>query len=50
MRSILVLVDRFSKYVIFMVVPSTCTTTITVELFFRNVVKLFGLSKDIISD
>ena len=33
-----------------MAVPSTCTTEVAADLFYRNVVKYFGLPKDIVSD
>ena len=41
-KSILVIVDQFSKYAVF--VPASYTSCI------NNVVKYFGLPKDIISD
>ena len=50
MGSIFVVVDRFSKYVVFMAAPSTCTVEVAADLFYRNVVKYFGLPKDIVSD
>ena len=48
--SILVVVDRFSKYVIFMAIPQLCTANAAVKLFLKNVLKIFGLFKDVISD
>ena len=50
MGSVFVVVDRFLKYAMFMAAPSTCTTEVTVDLFYRNVVKYFGLPEDILSD
>ena len=50
MGSVCVVVDRFSKYAMFMVAPSTCTTEVVADLFYKNVVKYFGLPKDIVSD
>ena len=45
-----VVVDRFSKYTLFMAAPSTCITKVATDLFYRNVVKYFGLPEDIVSD
>ncbi|KAK4403123.1 RNA-directed DNA polymerase [Sesamum angolense] len=50
MASVLVVVDRFSKYGIFIVVPHACPAETTVELFFKNGTKYFGVPKDIVSD
>lgn len=44
-----VVVDRFSKYAVFIVAPYTCPVDVVMELFFKNVVKYFGLPSDIIS-
>ena len=33
-----------------MAVPSTCTAEVVADLFYRNVVKYFGLLEDIVSD
>ncbi|KAK9217719.1 hypothetical protein WN943_006347 [Citrus x changshan-huyou] len=49
-KSILVVVDRFSKYAIFMPAPHACPADKAAELFFKHVVKYFGVPKDIISD
>ena len=48
--TIMVVVDRFSKYATFM--PSTvgCTAKEAAQLFFKNVVKYWGLLRHIISD
>ena len=48
--SILVVVDRFSKYAVFIAAPQSCTTNAALELFLKHVVKIFGLPKDVISD
>ena len=50
MDSIFVVLDRFSKYAIFIVAPSTYTTEVAADLSYRNMVKYFGLPKDIVSD
>ncbi|KAL0380935.1 UNVERIFIED_CONTAM: hypothetical protein Sangu_0157800 [Sesamum angustifolium] len=50
MASVLVVVDRFSKYGIFIVAPHACPAETTTELFFKNVTKYFGVLKDIVSD
>ena len=50
MGSIFVVVDPFSKYAVFMAAPSTCTAKIAIDMFYRNVVKYFGLPEDIMSD
>ena len=49
-RSILVVVDRFSKYGVFIPAPNACPAEVAAELIMRNVVKYFGLPEDIISD
>ncbi|XP_072083760.1 uncharacterized protein [Arachis hypogaea] len=48
--SILVVVDRFSKYATFISAPTDCTAEEAARLFFKNVVKYWGLPKSIISD
>lgn len=48
--SILVVVDRFSKYGVFIAAPKPCTAEITTILFFQCVVKWFGLLADNVSD
>ena len=50
MGLVFVVVDRFSKYAVFMAALSTCTTEVATDLFYRNVVKYFGLLEDIVSD
>ena len=49
-KYVFVVVDRFSKYVMFIPAPDACPTEETTKLFFSNVVKHFGLPKDIVSD
>ena len=44
------MVDRFSKYAMFMATPSTCTAEVVADLFYKNVVKYFGWPKDIVND
>jgi len=48
--SVFMVVDRFSKYAIFMAAPSTCTAEVVADLFYKNVMKYFGLPEDIVSD
>ena len=48
--SIIVVVDRFSKYATFIAVLTDCTTEETTTLFLKHVVKYWGLPKYIISD
>ena len=47
---IIVVVDRFSKYVTFIAAPTDCTGEETKRLFLKHVVKYWGLPKYIISD
>ena len=47
---VFIVVDQFSKYAVFMAAPSTCTAEVATDLFYKNVVKYFGLPKDIVSD
>ena len=49
-KPIFVVVDRFSKYSVFMAAPEACPAEEVANLFFSHVVKHFGLPKDIISD
>ncbi|RVW23315.1 Transposon Tf2-2 polyprotein [Vitis vinifera] len=48
--SIIVGVDRFSKYATFIATPTDCTAEETTRLFLKHVVKYWGLPKFIISD
>lgn len=43
-------VDKFSKNVVFTLAPHECPTEKATRLFFSNVVKYFGILKDIVSD
>ena len=49
-KSVFVVVDRFSKYAVFIPAPDACPAEEAAKLFFSNVVKHFGLPKDIVSD
>ena len=48
--SIMVVVDRFSKYATFIPAPTDCTAEEAARLFLRNVVKLWGVPESIVSD
>ncbi|RVX07789.1 Transposon Ty3-I Gag-Pol polyprotein [Vitis vinifera] len=48
--SIIVVVDRFSKYATFISASTDCTAEETARLFLKHVVKYWGLPKFIISD
>ncbi|KAL0373943.1 UNVERIFIED_CONTAM: Transposon Tf2-12 polyprotein [Sesamum radiatum] len=48
--SIIVVVDRLSKYAIFIAAPKHVTAEGTAHLFFKHIVKYWGLPKDIVSD
>ncbi|RVW96014.1 RNA-directed DNA polymerase-like [Vitis vinifera] len=48
--SIIVVVDRFSKYATFIAASTDCTAEETSRLFLKHVVKYWGLPKFIISD
>lgn len=48
--SIMVVIDRFSKYGTFIPCPKDCTAEEAARLFFKNVVKYWGLPRHIISD
>ena len=50
MRSIFVVVDRFSKYAVFIRAPHACPADAAANLLFKHVVRYFGLPEDIISD
>jgi hypothetical protein len=50
MGAVMVVVDRLSKYAVFIAVPSNCPAEMAARLFFTHVVKIFGLPEDIVSD
>ena len=45
-KSIFVIVDRFSKYSVFIPAPNACPTEEVTRLFFNHVLKHFGLPQD----
>ncbi|KAL0400176.1 UNVERIFIED_CONTAM: Transposon Ty3-G Gag-Pol polyprotein [Sesamum radiatum] len=48
--SIIVVVDRLSKYATFIAATKHVTAEGTAHLFFKHIVKYWGLPKDIVSD
>lgn len=50
MEVIMVVVGKFSKYVVFTAVPNACSLYLVARMFFANVVKILGLLEDIVSD
>ncbi|KAL0370774.1 UNVERIFIED_CONTAM: Transposon Ty3-G Gag-Pol polyprotein [Sesamum angustifolium] len=48
--SIIVVVERLSKYATFIAAPKHVTAEGTAHLFFKHVVKYWGLPKDVVSD
>lgn len=48
--SIMVVVDRFPKYFIFIFTPVTCSSEVGAGLLCKNLVRLFRLFSDIMSD
>ena len=48
--SIMVIVDRFSKYSVFIAAPELCSSEVAAGMFYKNVVKYFGVPTDIVSD
>ncbi|KAJ7963973.1 Retrotransposon protein, putative, Ty3-gypsy subclass [Quillaja saponaria] len=50
LSTILVVVDRFSKYATFIPAPKYCSAEDTTQLFFKYVVKYWGVPKNIVSD
>ena len=46
----MVVVDRFSKYSVFIAAPVLCSSEVAAELFYKHVVKYFGVPVDIVSD
>ena len=50
MESILVIIDRFSKYATFIPTRKSCSAEATAQLFFRHVVTLWGIPTSIVND
>lgn len=48
--SIIVVVDRLSKYATFIAAPTNCTAEETAKQFVRHVVKYWGTPENIVSD
>ncbi|KAK0606869.1 hypothetical protein LWI29_005470 [Acer saccharum] len=48
--SIMVVIDRFSKYATFIPAPKDCTAEEAARLFLKHVVKLWGVPHSIVSD
>ena len=49
-ETILVIIDRFSKYVTFIPTTKLCSTKLMAQLFFKYIVKLWGVPTSIVSD
>ena len=49
-NGIMVVVDHFSKYVVFVPTKILCGGEQTAELFFKNIVKYWGMPLSIVSD
>ena len=47
---VMVVVDMFTKYVVFVATMSVCMIEVVAGLFYRNVVKYFRISSNIVSD
>ena len=47
---ILVIIDRFSKYATFIFTTKLCYVKLTAHLFFKHVMKLWGVPSSIVSD
>lgn len=50
MISVMVVIDRLTKYAIFIPTPATFPAEQVVALFLHHVVKYFGVPHDIVSD
>ncbi|KAL0430941.1 UNVERIFIED_CONTAM: Transposon Tf2-11 polyprotein [Sesamum radiatum] len=50
LSSIIVVVDRLSKYATFIAAPKYVMAEMTAHLFFKHIVKYWGLPKDVVSD
>ncbi|TYK15559.1 reverse transcriptase [Cucumis melo var. makuwa] len=49
-KTILVIIDFFSKYATFIPTTKQCSVEMTAQLFFKHVVKLWGVPTSIVSD
>ena len=49
-KHLMVVVDRFSKYSIFVPAHKLCSSEVAADLFYKHVVKYFGVPADIVSD
>lgn len=49
-EAILVIIDQFSKYATFIPTSKQCSVELTAQLFFKQVVKLWGVPTSIVSD
>ena len=49
-ETILVIIDRFSKYATFVPTTKQCSAELTAQLFFRHIMKLWGVPTSIVSD
>jgi hypothetical protein len=49
-KMVIVIVERFTKYAVFVATPIMCITEVAAGLFYRNVLKYFGVPFNIISD
>ena len=49
-RSIMVVVDCYSKYVTFIASPTDCKADEAARLFVKHIIKLWGVPKSIVSD
>lgn len=50
MNTIMVVIDRFTKYAMFVAAPTVCTAEVATKLFYCNVVKYFGVLSNIVND
>ena len=50
MNIIMDVIDRIIKYAVFVPTSAICITKVTTRLFYRNMVKFFGVPLNIISD
>ena len=48
--SIMVVIDRYSKYATFIAIPADCKADKAARLFVKHIVKLWGVLKSIVSD